>query len=59
MQKLVQPTTGTKFFFLTKLPQELRDQIYDYVAMADTKIGLYVTLNEDSSVELHAYSTKG
>ncbi|GAB7333245.1 hypothetical protein MBLNU13_g04893t2 [Cladosporium sp. NU13] len=59
MQKLVQPITDTECFFLTKLPQELRDQVYDNVAMADTRIGAYVTLNEDSSVELYAYSSKG
>ena len=59
MQKLVQPTTTTECFFLTKLPQELRDQIYDYVAMADAKIGAHVTLKEDSDVELYAYSRKG
>lgn len=59
MQKLVQPTTITECFFLAKLPQELRDQIYDYVAMADAKIGIHVTLKEDSNVELYAYSRKG
>ena len=59
MQKLVQPTTGTECFFLTKLPQELRDQIYDYVAMADTQLGAYVTLKDCSSAELYAYSSMG
>lgn len=59
MQKLGQPTTITECFFLTKLPQELRDQIYDYVAMADAKIGAHVTLKQDSNVELYAYSRKG
>ena len=59
MQRLVHTTTGAECFLLTKLPQELRDQIYDYVAMADTKLGAYVTLKEYSSAELYAYSSKG
>ena len=43
VQKLAQSTTGTECLFLDKLAQELRDHIYDYVAMSETKIGAHVT----------------
>ena len=59
MQKLVQPTTSTGCLFLNKLPQELRDRVYDYVAMAETNIGLHVNLEDDSNVKSHAYPPKG
>ena len=58
MRHLVQPTTGTECAFLNKFPQELRDQIYDYVAMTETKIGAHITL-DDANVKIHAYSYKG
>lgn len=59
VQKLMPPATDNKCLFLTKLPQELRDQIYDDVAMSETKIGTHIALKEDSNVETHAYSYKG
>lgn len=59
MQKLAEPTAATECLFLTKLAQELRDQIYDYVAMTETKVGLHVKFKEDTDVDSHAYSQKG
>lgn len=58
VQKLMPPAPDNKCLFLTKLPQELRDQIYDDVAMSETKIGTHIALKEDSNVETHAYSHK-
>lgn len=45
--------------FLSKLPLELRDQIYDYVAISETKINLHVNLQEGTKVESHANTRKG
>lgn len=59
VQKLAQSTTGTECPFLDKLAQELRDHIYDYVAMSETKIGAHVTFKGDSDVEVHAHARKG
>jgi hypothetical protein len=59
VQKLAQPTVGAECLFLNKLAQELRDHIYDYVAMTETKIGLYVNFMEDTNFNSHAYSYKG
>ena len=59
VQKLMPPASDNECLFLTKLPQELRDQIYDDVAMSETKIGTHIALKEDSNVETHAYSHKG
>jgi hypothetical protein len=56
IQKLAQPTTGTECLFLDKLPQELRDEIYDYVAAAETEIGAHVTFTEDSNMKVQALS---
>jgi hypothetical protein len=49
VQKLAQPTVGAECLFLNKLAQELRDHIYDYVAMTETKIGLYVNFMESKA----------
>jgi hypothetical protein len=47
--------------FLKKLPLELRDQIYDYVAASETDIGLHVTLarTDQSKPQVHAYPVAG
>jgi hypothetical protein len=57
VQKLAQPTVGAECLFLNKLAQELRDHIYDYVAMTETKIGLYVNFMEDTNFNSHASSS--
>jgi hypothetical protein len=59
IQKLAQPTVSTECLFLNKLAQELRDHIYDYVAMTETKIGAHVTFKGDSDVKVHAHSRQG
>ena len=51
------PSNINRGFF--KLPLELRDQIYDDIATAETQIGLKVTLKDFSSPEVNAYSVKG
>jgi len=40
-------------------PQEVRDQIYDYVAVAETNIGLHVRLKERFTAKSHAYAHEG
>jgi hypothetical protein len=55
------PVTQDNCLFLKKLPLELRDQIYDYVAASETDIGLHVALAtaENSKPQVHAYSVAG
>lgn len=53
------PITQNGCLFLTKLPLELRDQIYDYVTVAETNIGLQVNAQENSKPRVYAYSVNG
>jgi hypothetical protein len=48
----IPPDTRCHFF---KIPIELRDDIYDYVACAEKKPGLHVNLETATEPKLHAY----
>jgi hypothetical protein len=49
----------TRCHFLEKLPRELRNQIYGYVAVSENDIGLHVTLKEGSKPKARAYALGG
>lgn len=46
--------------FLKKLPLELRDRVYDYVAVSEKKVGLHLTLSgQPEPPKTRAYAIKG
>ena len=59
MHKTESPDPNDEILFFKMLPLELRDEVYDYVALAQTNISLHVVLQKNSAVESHAYSNHG